>query len=180
MKALPREILKHPDNDFVTVTEAAKRYETVGEFDAHNYVSWADVERDLSAWLSNGMQHEAIDNLYALEGEVLASRDEKLISDWRRLTTSDHFYYMCTKWFADGDVHKYFNPYDTPYEAFIAFNNVLHDVRLRLKNKEHGASDDARPKKRVAAKKKATKRPATKPEKKPASQKVAAKKKAKR
>jgi alpha-amylase len=136
MKALPGEILKNPDNDFVTVTEAAKRYPVVGEFDAHNFVSWADVERDLSAWLSNGMQHEAIANIYALEQEVISSGNPEIIEDWRKLQTSDHYYYMCTKWFADGDVHKYFNPYDTPYEAFIAFNNVLHDLRLRLKTKE--------------------------------------------
>ena len=133
MRALPGEILKNPDNDFVTVTEAAKRYPTVGEFDAHNFVSWADVERDLSAWLSNNMQHEAIGNVYALEKDVLATGDKKLIEDWRKLQTSDHFYYMCTKWFADGDVHKYFNPYETPYEAFIAYNNVLHDLALRVK-----------------------------------------------
>ncbi len=132
MRALPGELLKHPDNDFVTVTEAAKRYQVVGEFDAHNYVSWADVERDLSAWRSNSMQEEAMHNIYALEADVLKTGDKQIIEDWRKLQTSDHFYYMCTKWFSDGDVHKYFNPYDTPYEAFIAYNNVLHDLRLRI------------------------------------------------
>ena len=135
LRALPGEILKHPDNDFVTPTEAAERYPVMGEFDAHNFVSWADVERDLSAWLSNGMQHEAINNIYALEADVLASKDAKIIEDWRKLQTSDHFYYMCTKWFADGDVHKNFNPYDTPYEAFIAYNNVLHDLKLRIESR---------------------------------------------
>jgi len=90
------------------------------------------VERDISAWLGNSMQDDAAAKLYALESAVLKSRDQKLISDWRRLTTSDHFYYMCTKWFSDGDVHKYFNPYDSPYEAFIAYANVLQDVKLRL------------------------------------------------
>ncbi len=135
LRALPREILKHPDNDFVTPTEAAERYPVMGEFDAHNFISWADVERDLSAWLSNGMQHEAINNIYALEADVLASKDPKIIEDWRKLQTSDHFYYMCTKWFADGDVHKYFNPYDTPYEAFIAYNNVLHDLKMRIESR---------------------------------------------
>jgi alpha-amylase len=138
MHALPGEILKNPDNDFVTVSEAAERYPVVGEFDAHNFVSWADVERDLSAWLSNGMQNEALGNIYALEASVMASGDKKLIEDWRKLQTSDHFYYMCTKWFADGDVHKYFNPYETPYEAFIAYNNVLHDLRFRLAEQGKG------------------------------------------
>lgn len=132
MRHLPRELLKHPDNNFVTVTEAAERYPVVGEFDAHSFISWADIERDLSAWLSNSMQHEAITNCFSLMDDVLASEDQKLITDWRRLTTSDHFYYMCTKWFADGDVHKYFNPYHTPYEAFIAYNNVLHDLKCRI------------------------------------------------
>lgn len=132
LRALPGEILKHPDNEFITPSEAAARYPAVGEYDAHNFVSWADVERDLSAWLSNSMQHEAINNIYALEADVFATGDEKIIEDWRKLQTSDHFYYMCTKWFEDGDVHKYFNPYETPYEAFIAYNNVVHDLRLRI------------------------------------------------
>jgi alpha-amylase len=156
MKALPGEILKNPDNDFVTVTEAAKRYPVVGEYDAHNFVSWADVERDLSAWLSNNMQHEAIGNIYALEKDVLATKDETIIEDWRKLQTSDHFYYMCTKWFADGDVHKYFNPYDTPYEAFIAYNNVVHDLRLRIEAKKNAPRPRTTAAKKVVAKKKVT------------------------
>lgn len=132
IKALPDEILKHPDNDFVTPSEAIDRYPDMAELDVPYYVSWADVERDLSAWLSNSMQQDAAKKLYDLEEHVLRSEDPKLIEDWRRLTTSDHFYYMCTKWFADGDVHKYFNPYDSPYEAYIAFMNVLQDIKLRI------------------------------------------------
>ena len=85
-----------------------------------------------SAWLSNPMQHDAIKSVYDLEEDVLATNDKKLISDWRKLQTSDHFYYMCTKWFNDGDVHKYFNRYNTPYEAFIAYMNALQDLRLRV------------------------------------------------
>ncbi|OGZ04944.1 MAG: alpha-amylase [Candidatus Lloydbacteria bacterium RIFCSPHIGHO2_01_FULL_49_22] len=153
MRALPGEILKHPDNEFLTPSEVADKYEAVGEFDAHNYVSWADVERDLSAWLSNTMQHEAINNIYALEADVFATGDVKIIEDWRKLQTSDHFYYMCTKWFSDGDVHKYFNPYDTPYEAFIAYNNVIHDLRLRIEEKKNKRVES---KKLSVAKKKTT------------------------
>ncbi len=132
LRALPEEILKHPDNNFLTPSEAAERYPVVSDLDVHNFMSWADVERDLSAWLSNSMQWEAAHKLYELEPKVLATKDDKLIDDWRRLQTSDHLYYMCTKWFNDGDVHKYFNPYESPYEAFIAFMNVLNDVKLRL------------------------------------------------
>lgn len=133
MRHLPQELLRHPDTTFVTPTEAVERYTPVGEVDMPDFVSWADVERDISAWYSNEMQDDAMRSLYQLERDVLASGDEQLIRDWRYLTTSDHFYYMCTKWFADGDVHTYFNPYDTPYEAFISFMNVLHDIQLRLK-----------------------------------------------
>lgn len=136
LRALPAELLKHPDNDFVTPSEAIARYDAVSELDIPHFVSWADVERDLSAWLSNPIQHDAIRTLYDLEEDVMKSRDKQLIEDWRRLQTSDHFYYMCTKWFSDGDVHKYFNPYETPYEAFIAYMNVMQDMKLRLQEKK--------------------------------------------
>lgn len=133
MSRLPEEILKHPDNDFVTPSEAIERYTPKGNLDVPSYVSWADTERDLSAWLSNAMQTDAMNKLYSLRDDILASDDEDLIRSWRNLTTSDHFYYMCTKWFADGDVHKYFNPYDSPYDAFRYFMNVLSDINLKLK-----------------------------------------------
>lgn len=133
LKVFPKEILKHKDNSFVTPTEAVRKFNPVGELDIPYFISWADVERDLSAWLSNPMQHDAIRKLYALEHLIKTSGDEQLLADWRKLQTSDHFYYMCTKWFADGDVHKYFNPYESPYDSFISFMNVMHDLRLRLK-----------------------------------------------
>ncbi len=131
LKHLPFEILKHEDNDFVTPSEAIKKYQTVAELDFPHYVSWADVERDLSAWLGNKMQQEALRDIYVLEQSVKSSRNPTMIEEWRKLQTSDHFYYMCTKWFNDGDVHKYFNPYDSPYEAFIAYMNILNDFRIK-------------------------------------------------
>ena len=134
LRHLPSELARQSDIDFVTPSEAAARYRPVGELDAPHFVSWADTERDLSAWLSNDMQREAMEKIYALEGEIKNINDERLLEDWRRLQTSDHFYYMCTKWWNDGDVHKYFNPYDSPYDAFIAFINALNDVRLRSQN----------------------------------------------
>lgn len=133
LRALPHELLAHPDSSFVTPTEALTHYPAVGEVDAPHYVSWADIERDLSAWLSNPIQHDALRALYDMEHEVKRSNDADLIRDWRRLSTSDHFYYMCTKWFQDGDVHAYFNPYESPYEAYIAYMNVLNDVRTRIR-----------------------------------------------
>ena len=132
---LPQEILKNPDNDFVTPSEAISRYNTCGEIDSRELFSWADMERDTSAWLGNKMQLSAIKELYSLEKQVMKSNNSEIIELWRKLQTSDHFYYMCTKYFADGDVHKYFNHYDTPYDAFVTYMNVLNDLKLRLKRK---------------------------------------------
>jgi alpha-amylase len=134
MKALPAEVMKHPDNDFATPSEIVKRYKTTGELDVHNPISWADMERDLSAWLGNRMQQASLRRIYDIEKAVVKSGNIQLLQDWRRMQTSDHFYYMCTKWFNDGDVHKYFNPYDTPYESFINFTNAINDIALRLKD----------------------------------------------
>lgn len=135
LKHLPKHLLKNPKLQFVTPGEAVKKLDPVGTLDFADFVSWADIERDLSAWAENPMQIEALRKLYELESMIFELGDEKLIDDWRKLTTSDHFYYMCTKYFADGDVHKYFNPYETPYDAFIAFMNVLTDLNLRAENR---------------------------------------------
>ena len=102
-------------------------------------VTWADNERDLSAWLGNAMQREAMRYIYELEGPVLRSGDESLISDWRKLQTSDHAYYMCTKWFRDGDVHAYFSPYDSPYDAFMHYMNAVRDMRWRILEQRKGS-----------------------------------------
>ena len=131
MRHLPGELLRHPDNNFKTPSEVVKSYKPVGALDIHNPTSWADIERDLSAWVGNALQDNAIHELYRLEPMVKQTRDPDLIHAWRKLQSSDHFYYMCTKWFADGDVHKYFNPYDSPYDSYINFMNVLDNLRDR-------------------------------------------------
>lgn len=135
LRHLPDEWLRHDHHDFLTVTEAAETIESVDQVDMPHTVTWADAERDLTAWLGNKMQQESIHALYQLENQVLGTNDMALISDWRNLTTSDHFYYMCTKWFSDGDVHAYFSPYETPYVAYINFINAWHDLRYRLAEK---------------------------------------------
>ncbi len=132
LRSLPEEILKHPDNDFKTPSEVADAYDARGEVDMHNIVTWADTERDLSAWTGNAMQKSALKKIYEIEDEVNSKGDEWMKDTWRKLQTSDHFYYMCTKWFSDGDVHKYFSPYESPYEAFINYMNVLNDFKLVL------------------------------------------------
>ncbi|MFM7052898.1 MAG: glycoside hydrolase family 57 protein [Planctomycetota bacterium] len=121
-------------NGFQTVSEAAAAHRPVGDYSAEQFISWADTERDLSAWLGNSLQDHAIAQLYELEPAVRdrhKAGDEWILEDWRKLTTSDHFYYMCTKYWADGDVHKYFSPYDSPYDAYINFMNVLDNLRSR-------------------------------------------------
>ena len=82
------------------------------------------------------MQHESITALYDLQHNIIKTGDLELIEDWRKLQTSDHFYYMCTKWFNDGDIHAYFSPYETPYEAYMNFMNAWHDLKYRLAEKE--------------------------------------------
>lgn len=125
--------LKKPEHGFKTVTEAAQS-EPVAEISMPNTVTWADTERDLTAWLGNSMQQEAMKYLYALKSRVYNSQNGNLVEDWRRLTTSDHPYYMCTKYFNDGDVHAYFSPYKSPYDAFLYFMDTLRDMEFRLKD----------------------------------------------
>jgi alpha-amylase len=131
MRHLPEKILQHPDNDFKTPSEIIRSYQAVDTIDVPHLISWADTERDLSAWLGNAMQSNAIHELYRMERNVKKTGDEEIITDWRKLQASDHFYYMCTKYFADGDVHKYFNPYNSPYDSYINFMNVLNNLQNR-------------------------------------------------
>jgi alpha-amylase len=139
MDALPGKVFDtNPgQNDFITVHEAVSKFDPVGVYKAPDPISWADSERDLSAWIGNAMQENAAAELYRLEGPVKKaseSGDDWILEDWRKLTTSDHLYYMCTKYWADGDVHKYFSPYDSPYDAYINFMNVLDNIRVRCES----------------------------------------------
>lgn len=132
LEHLPNAWLKEPAHTFMTVSEAADAFEPKDTVDCPQTITWADTERDLTAWLGNKMQQGAIASLYSLAAPILQTGDFSLIEDWRKLQTSDHFYYMCTKYFTDGDVHAYFSPYESPYEAYIAFMNAYHDLKYRL------------------------------------------------
>lgn len=129
--------LDNPDNTFYTVSGAIEAFEPVGEVSMPNTVTWADTERDLTAWNGNSMQREAMGYAYSLEDDIIRTGDMDLISDWRKLLTSDHAYYMCTKWFNDGDVHAYFSPYESPYDAFLYYLNAIRDLRWRLHEHHH-------------------------------------------
>ena len=140
LKALPAALLAKGFS-FDTPAEVAKMHQPVAPLHVPDPISWAEEERDLSAWLGNELQNEAFHKVYAIGAKVKRTKDEDLTKTYRMLQESDHFYYMCTKFFSDGAVHSYFNPYDTPYEAFINYMNVLSDFELRvdafLKNKNN-------------------------------------------
>ncbi len=131
--------LKNPLNDFVTVFDATK-IKPVDKISMKKTVTWADSERDLTAWDGNSMQKRAATELYALYPKVLNTNDADLLEDFRRLTTSDHFYYMCTKYWNDGDVHAYFSAYDSPYDASLYFTNIIRDLEFRCSNRKAPAS----------------------------------------
>ncbi len=132
MKYLPAAVLADGEFEFVTPARAARKHKPVAPLCIPDAISWADEERDTSAWLGNELQNEAFNKLYSLSEKLAILNDAELWSDFGHLQESDHFYYMCTKYFSDGAVHKYFNPYDTPFEAFINYMNVLSDFRLRV------------------------------------------------
>ncbi len=128
---LPEAVLSKKGLTFATPQEAAAAMKPAVSLSIPSSISWADEARDLTAWLGNAMQTSARDALYDVLAKVRRAKRADLMEAWRRLSTSDHLYYMCTKWSADGDVHKHFSPYATPHDAFIAFMNVLDDVERR-------------------------------------------------
>jgi alpha-amylase len=131
-KALPKVVLSKSKFRFATPSELANVLQPVAQLHVPHPISWADEERDLTSWRGNELQDEAFSKLYALTERIQTLDDPAIERDWQYLQTTDHFYYMCTKWFSDGTVHKYFNPYPSPYEAFINFMNVLSDFTIRV------------------------------------------------
>ncbi len=132
LEALPGAVFNNSPFTFSTPSEVAENLQVVSAVQVPNPISWADEERDLTAWLGNEMQNEAFDKLYTLCDKVNDIDDQAIKQDFDYLQVSDHFYYMSTKFFSDGDVHSYFNPYDTPYDAFINYMNVLSDFEIRV------------------------------------------------
>ena len=135
MRALPDAVLRDGNFGFVTPSEATRKYKPVSDIAVEDAISWADEEKDLTAWLGNELQSEAFKKVYAMTEKLAIVNDPELYNDFGHLQESDHFYYMCTKFFSDGEVHRYFNPYDTPYEAFINYMNVISDFQIRLDEK---------------------------------------------
>jgi alpha-amylase len=135
LKWLPLEVVKWDNLSWRTPSEVIRRHNPVGELDVHEYntISWADIERDTSAWIGNRMQMTAYNIVRGLEPLVKEVQDEDLTRLWRYLQMSDHFYYMSTKGAGPGDVHAYFSPYwGGPVEAFAVYLGVLSDLEARL------------------------------------------------
>lgn len=147
IKALPKAVFKNSNFKFSTPGKIASQLQPVSAVQVPYPISWADEERDLTAWVGNELQDEAFDKLYSLEEKVHQCNDNEILHDWMSLQTSDHFYYMCTKWFSDGDVHSYFNPYGSPYDAFINYMNILSDFIIRVNQKCGEKSPDNQSKK---------------------------------
>ena len=133
LEKFPEYVLQHPNYNFMTPREAAEHLKPVANIDIPEFISWADVDRDLTAWCGNELQQDALAAVYSLANQVYQTNNLELIATWKALLTSDHFYYMCTKYAADGDVHKYFSPYHNPYEAYINYQNVLSDLEQTIK-----------------------------------------------
>ncbi len=143
---LPEAVLAPGTNEFLTPGEALRRHPPAAVYDVPTPISWADTHRDLSAWCGNAMQAGALKEMFGMEKGVktryaagMSSADPEqrhaawqLLADWRRLTTSDHYYYMATKPAEDGQVHQYFSPYESPYDSYINFMNVLDHLKGRL------------------------------------------------
>ena len=129
-----RHWVSRPDQKFYTISEAIEANEPQGEISVTQTVTWADSERDLSAWLGNNLQHEAMKYIYDMTERVLRTGDGQMIADWRKLQTADHVYYMSTKHADDGSIHSYFSPYSSPYEAFLNYMNAIRDIRWRTDN----------------------------------------------
>ncbi len=132
MAALPKAALESGQLEFATVSETAKKYQPVSVLHCPHTMSWADEERDVTAWLGNELQNEAFAKVYALKDKIHSLKNPDFTYVWNFMQTSDHFYYMATKWLSDGDVHSYFNPYDSSYDAFINYMNVLSDFEIEV------------------------------------------------
>ncbi|WP_158999648.1 glycoside hydrolase family 57 protein [Pigmentibacter ruber] len=117
--------------EFLTVSEVSAKFQSRAPMSVDRPLSWADTERDISAWLGNRIQEDAIQKAYKLKTLVYRLNDSQILEEWRKLLTSDHFYYMCIKWSNDGDVHKYFSPFDSPYEAYLDYVNILEDLECK-------------------------------------------------
>ena len=134
LRYLPGTIFKLTNFNFWTPSEVARFHQPVAPVSVQYPISWSDEERDITSWLGNDLQNEAFSKLYNLRELVLECPDPKIQIDWKYLQSSDHFFYMSTKFFSDRPILSYVNPFESPYDAFINYMNVLNDFTIRVKN----------------------------------------------
>jgi len=132
LSAFAQNVVNDDELQFATPSEVVAQLQPISAVSSPEIISWADEERDLTAWLGNGMQKEAFRKLYELNTRMLRCKDKDLMTDWNYLQSSDHFYNMSTKHGSEGNAYRLRNPFDTPYEAFINYMNVLSDFKIRL------------------------------------------------
>lgn len=128
-----KNIIENTDYQFLTPKEVVKKHTPKDILPVPFPISWTDEERDITSWLGNELQKEAFNQLFNIQTLVKKKKDTELSDDYSRLQASEHFFHMRTKLFSDSDYHKYISPYDSPYEAFINYMNVLSDFIDRLK-----------------------------------------------
>ena len=133
LRALPGEVMDKGMR-FLTPSQTIEAYRPVGDIDVGDFstISWADIERDTSAWLGNDMQRRCFEEIKILESYVKRTQDAELLRIWKHLLTSDHYYYMSTKWLGDGDVHSYFSIHNSPYDAGVNFMAALTDFKAHV------------------------------------------------
>ena len=129
-----KNISANPNYQFLLPKEVAKKHPAKGVLPVPYPISWTDEERDITSWLGNELQKEAFSELFKVQPLVRKKKNAELIEDYSRLQGSEHFYFMRTKLFSGTDYHKYLLPYDSPYEAFINYMNVLSDFIERVNN----------------------------------------------
>ena len=129
LRHLPKVAIKKKLS-FVTPDDLLK-LQPVAPLSVHYPISWTDEERDLTAWQGNELQIEAFEKLYKLAERVKQTPDPKVQIDWKYMQTSDHFRFMSTKFYSTGRRTPY-NPYESPYDAFINYMNVLSDFSMQL------------------------------------------------
>lgn len=133
LRNLPTEVQRHPRLGFALPHEVARESMPVGDVAAPQAISWADTERDVSAWLHNKMQQQCFEKLQSLAPLIYEADDAELSNAWRLLQTSDHLYYCTTKHFGDQDIHTYFSPYESPYIAYLNYRNAIEDVTMKVR-----------------------------------------------
>jgi len=134
LRALPHEVNRWHHLNWRTPSEVIELHEPVAEIDVNEYntISWADIERDPSAWIGNPMQNICYGSLKELEQLVKGIGDKDLIKLWRYLQLSDHLYYLSMKGGGPGDVHNYFSSMGSPVEAFAVYSRILSDLEARI------------------------------------------------